>query len=104
MKQKILSFFSWLMIGVIVSALYQLLLNFPKSEAKNYGPLWGWGENFQILIGGLIMGIIAGVLLFFLDSFALRKKIEDKYYLLVARCVFLLCFVIIISFLQKKFF
>ncbi len=104
MKKNSIWILSWTLVNILFSMIHQYILTLPSSSSKNYGPLWGWGDSIAVLVAGPILGLQGAILFLLIDYFTFRSKINNKYVLLVSRLILVILIVLLISFIEKKYF
>lgn len=104
MKKNIIWILSWTIVNVLFSIANQYIYTLPTQSSKSYGPLWGFGDSIAIMVAGPILGLQGAILFLLIDYFTLRNKIESTTTLLVLRIILAILIVILISFIQRKYF
>lgn len=109
MKKNSVWIISWTLVNILFSMTNQYLLTLPKKLIIGlpsvFYPILGWDTSIiLILYAGPILGVFGALIFLLIDSFTFRKKIKDKYILFFSRITLVIFVVVLISFIQKKYF
>jgi len=96
-KKNIIWGVSWTIITIMLSILNQRL---KYSLTEGYS----WGADIQIWFGGLVIGLVSAICFLLIDYLFIKRKAENSYILFILRIILAVLIILVVSFIQKKFF